>query len=591
MHKIIWTCWFQGRHNAPDLVQRCITSWEVQNPEWQVRCLDATTVGRYLDMDSFVDLTRQTLTAASLSDMIRILLLHEYGGVWVDATVCCNQPLDAWLASACGTGFFAFSAPAPGRLLSSWFLAAEPNNQLVSRWAAMAVNYWRERTETDDYYWFHHLFGILCQVNPEARTAWDRVPRISAEGPHMLQAPGLLFEPAASATGKVDWTIPVFKLTYRIDPRASTPGTLLDHVLRRCTQPRASSREMSGVRANGSTSTSNLFHVLRRRLRAARHDPGRSTGSAATPPIRFAGLRVQTANLGDHVQLLAANQLLKRLGVQPDVLVDRDDEIASSAALDQLPEPVGILLNGWFKTNPSEWPPHPKLVPIYLGFHIRLFQSPSLISKRAIEHYRRYGPVGCRDVYTQALLQQHGVDAFHSNCLSLLLPRRFEDRERQREVFVVSRDERILDYLPDGLQPYTFVNQYSGSSDFATNMQAAAELLEMYGTRARLIVTTTLHCTLPAIAMGIPVVVFYPLNPAEQHGSDRERFSSLERMIRVHTLSEADGVDWRGRVVDVSQAKIALLDEFYRMAERWHTPPPRPLGPIAASDRLPVPVA
>ena len=46
-----------------------------------MRCLDARTLGRYIDIAQHIDLTQQTLTSASLSDVARLLLLHEYGGV------------------------------------------------------------------------------------------------------------------------------------------------------------------------------------------------------------------------------------------------------------------------------------------------------------------------------------------------------------------------------------------------------------------------------------------------------------------------------------------------------------------------------
>src|SRR5204863_369445 len=49
MERIIWTCWFQGRDQAPPLVERCIASWEQRNPGWRVRCLDARTIRRYVD--------------------------------------------------------------------------------------------------------------------------------------------------------------------------------------------------------------------------------------------------------------------------------------------------------------------------------------------------------------------------------------------------------------------------------------------------------------------------------------------------------------------------------------------------------------
>jgi hypothetical protein len=556
MNKIIWSCWFQGRRNAPDLVTRCLASWETLNPGWDFRCLDAETIGRYVDLGEHVDLQSQTITAASLSDILRVLLLHEYGGVWVDATLYCNQPLDEWLPLAVGTGFFAFSRPAHDRALATWFIAAAPGNRLLAKWAARAIGYWRGLSHSNDYFWLHHQFGELCSTDQEARTAWESVPRISADGPHAIQSAGM-YQPAESGGRGVDWTTPVFKLTHRLDENAYRPGCLVHHVIH--------SREL------------------------VEPAPERFTGDEAQASGRIAGLKVSTENLGDHVQILAAVQLLKRLGLAPEVLIDRDDEIATAAVLDGRDQPLGILLNGWFKTNPAEWPPHPLLTPVYLGYHIRLFQAPTLVSAAAKEHYRRFGPIGCRDRHTLSLLKSHGVDAFLSHCLSLTLTRRLQDSDHQTETFIVSRDKRILDFLPATMRSCEFLCHYSGTHDFGTNMQRAAELLALYRSRAKVIVTTLLHCALPAIAMGIPVVVFFPLNEGEQHRSDRERFSSLQEMIRVFDPNEANCVDWRGYTADVGRIKLALIDQLFDLARRWGRIPGARLGPIAPASALPVP--
>ncbi|HKE37955.1 MAG TPA: capsular polysaccharide synthesis protein, partial [Candidatus Baltobacteraceae bacterium] len=150
--KIIWTCWFQGADQAPEVVKRCLSSWERLNPGWELRCLDATTIGRYAALDRYVDLNAQDVTAASLSDIIRMIVLHEYGGVWVDATVLCNRALDEWLPAPWGTGFFAFSNSVTQRVLASWMLACKPGNALFAKWATRSLNYWRGRVRSSDYF-------------------------------------------------------------------------------------------------------------------------------------------------------------------------------------------------------------------------------------------------------------------------------------------------------------------------------------------------------------------------------------------------------------------------------------------------------
>jgi hypothetical protein len=558
MKKTIWSCWFQGRDTAPYLVERCFASWELKNPGWDFRCLDAVSVQRYVDLHSVVDFQSQSVTAASLSDILRILLLHEFGGVWVDATLLCNRPLDEWLPSLMTEGFFAFAAPGHDRLLSSWFLSAIADHHLISAWCRRTIEYWSSRRCAENYFWFHHLFNDICNSDKAAADAWARVPKISADGPHAVQFGGLMYRPQTDAMGSVDWKTPVFKLTYRLPEQSPPSGSLLEYLLE-----------------HDDDIPSNKTHPI-------------SNQKIVETPHRFASLKVSTENLGDHIQILAGLRLLARLGIEPARYIDRDDEIHSAPGLDQEFGPVGILLNGWFKTNREEWPPHSKLVPLILGFHIRLFQCPELISEASIEFLRRHEPIGCRDAYTTGLLQAQGVQAFTSNCLSLTFPRRIANPVAQTEVFVVSRDARIKEYLPDTIGSYTFVSHYTRSTDFTANLLQAQELLETYRSRAKLIITTLLHCALPAIAMGIPVVVFYPLNDAAAHTSDQERFSSLEELVRVYRFEEIEAINWKPKPVDVSETKLVILDRFYEMAARWALKPLPPVGPLAPASVLPL---
>jgi hypothetical protein len=115
------------------------------------RCLDARTVRRYVKVGDVLDLRRAAVTAASLSDVIRLLLLHEYGGVWADATLYCNSPLDHWLNPFLGSGFFAFANPGPDRRLAAWFIASAENNDLCAMRTNSTVRHRQDRTQTEGY--------------------------------------------------------------------------------------------------------------------------------------------------------------------------------------------------------------------------------------------------------------------------------------------------------------------------------------------------------------------------------------------------------------------------------------------------------
>src|SRR3954453_20542988 len=130
--RVVWTLWLQGWETAPPLVQACLRSWQRRNPTWTVRTLTRDNISQYLDLlSTYPDVNLDQIPAAALSDMIRIALLSQHGGVWADSTVFCVMPLDRWIDDYSRTGFFAFARPGPDRMLSSWFLASEPHHPLT----------------------------------------------------------------------------------------------------------------------------------------------------------------------------------------------------------------------------------------------------------------------------------------------------------------------------------------------------------------------------------------------------------------------------------------------------------------------------
>jgi hypothetical protein len=539
MHKIIWISWLQGWQSAPPLVLKCLASWQQLNPGWQVRACAIEDFRVLLDLP---DLSGKIITAASFSDLVRVQLLHEYGGVWVDATLLCRRPLDDWLPALLEEGFFAFERPAPDRPLASWFLAAESGHPLLAQWCQASQLYWRLRLKSNDYFWFHHLFAELCASDARFRDRWARVPKLSgAERPHRAQLLGLDSEDPAAFRQLQEEQCPVLKLSHRHDLSLLGRSCLLSWLLADVPDPQLPS----------------AWSWL---------------SSETAPAAWLASLAVHTENLGDHIQILAANALLQRLWRAPSIYIDRDDGIASLPGLPTPTAPWPIVLNGWFKTNREQWPPHPMLMPAYVGFHIRLFQCPELVAPLALAHYREHGPIGCRDRWTCELLQSHAVDAYLSHCLSLTLPRRLPGYLEPDTVFVVSRDRQILSYLPPSMGAYKYVSHYTGSSCFDANLLAATQVLSLYRHHARLVVTTLLHCALPALAMGIPVLMVWPVNSPVGRDSDRQRFSSLVNLLTVHAPEDLVAVDWNPPVVDCVAEKLTAIDSFAMATRRWQLP-------------------
>jgi hypothetical protein len=138
MKKVIWIFWEKGWQTAPYLPQKVLLSWKFHNPDWHIEEL---TMDRLSD---FVDLARlkHTMTIQAKSDMIRLMILSKYGGVWVDASLLCLQPLDNWIwAVLPRNGFWMYSREC------SWFMIAASNSFIAQAWLDAAIKYWEIREE------------------------------------------------------------------------------------------------------------------------------------------------------------------------------------------------------------------------------------------------------------------------------------------------------------------------------------------------------------------------------------------------------------------------------------------------------------
>ncbi|HET7464269.1 MAG TPA: polysaccharide pyruvyl transferase family protein [Longimicrobium sp.] len=218
-------------------------------------------------------------------------------------------------------------------------------------------------------------------------------------------------------------------------------------------------------------------------------------------------------NLGDEIQSLAARRFLPRV----DRWVPRERLDADPGGSG----PTRVILAGWFLHHPRRWPPHEKIDPLLVGFHLndrRLGRlrwrtaARVLLSRRRVGWLRRHGPVGARDRRTLELLRRAGVDAEYSGCLTLTLP--------PRDPAAVG-DRVVASCLPDALAaalarrtrrpPVRVDHLDTRTAGPQARMERAQALLDVYA-RARAVVTTRLHCALPCLALGTPVL-FIPLLP------------------------------------------------------------------------------
>ena len=228
MIKTLYILWFQGFNNAPEIVKKCANSWKHYNPDWSIIILDDMNLTNYINLkDHIHDISDKQINNTALSDIVRIILLKQFGGLWVDSTTFCNKPLNDWLPSYINEGFFAFSNPGHDRLLSSWFLYSDKNNYIIDKWYNETIKYYTINNTPHTYYWFHYLFGDLYKLDNAVKEIWDKVPKLSANDPHYLQGADRLNKFSIETKLNIDNKIaPLYKLTYRYKGLVTKASTL-----------------------------------------------------------------------------------------------------------------------------------------------------------------------------------------------------------------------------------------------------------------------------------------------------------------------------------------------------------------------------
>jgi hypothetical protein len=213
-------------------------------------------------------------------------------------------------------------------------------------------------------------------------------------------------------------------------------------------------------------------------------------------------------NLGDPIQSLAARPYLPRV-----------DHFLCREALDSAPpgdRPIRLILNGWFMHSPEHWPPHPRIRPLLVSIHItgqrrsrwrRLPPASTLMLRPdGVDYLRRHGPVGARDRATLELLRDHGIDAWLSGCLTLTL-RAPPSPESAGRVVACDLPAELLAALNRRLSRPAIETSHIDRrpADAAAQLAKAERLLGLYA-GARAVVTTRLHCALPCLGLGTPVL-------------------------------------------------------------------------------------
>ncbi len=227
-------------------------------------------------------------------------------------------------------------------------------------------------------------------------------------------------------------------------------------------------------------------------------------------------LHKHTQNIGDDIQTYAAARLLPEVSC----FLDRE-ELDSFVTPDG--KPAAVVMSAWYMWHKWNWPPSEYILPLFVGMHYTdnetAKQDGSPVKTQFLqglggEYLNAYAPVGCRDSFTERTFKELGINAYFSGCITLTLPKQPIIRPKREYICctdvtepIIKRARSIADGTDIEIKVIKHYKDYRNSdASWAEREQAVKELLTVYQ-NAKCVITRRLHCALPCLAMGVPVLV------------------------------------------------------------------------------------
>lgn len=186
---VVWVCWMQGMDQAPALVQRCYRSLKENLTGKEIVLLTEENLRQYVQIPDFImeKFHKGIITRTHFSDILRLELLIQNGGTWIDATVFCSgNDIPKYMME---DEFFIFQKIKPGSdgsaiNMSSWFMSAWSNQKFLLATRELLYAYWKKNNHMIDYFLLHLFMMIVKDYYQEE---WKQIIPYPNSLPHVLQ--------------------------------------------------------------------------------------------------------------------------------------------------------------------------------------------------------------------------------------------------------------------------------------------------------------------------------------------------------------------------------------------------------------------
>lgn len=174
----IWVLWWQGIENAPPIVKTCIDRI-AKNEGTNLMVLTKDNINDYITLPDYVleKKEKDVISFAYVADVIRMMLLEKYGGLWIDSTVFLSGKIPE---KAFSVPFYSMHNPYDAKtkyishnLWHVFVLGSKPNGKLVSFMKEALCEYVKNNECLPDYLTIDYMIMLAYMNFPDVKEEID----------------------------------------------------------------------------------------------------------------------------------------------------------------------------------------------------------------------------------------------------------------------------------------------------------------------------------------------------------------------------------------------------------------------------------
>ena len=169
------------------------------------------------------------ISHAHFSDILRVWLLVEHGGTWIDSTVLLmGDTLPDYFTQS---NLFVFSNMKRNSVIniSNWYISAFSHNRILESVKELLTEYWKHENGAIHYFIFHLFFSMATE---KYHNLWEDVPKFSNIQPHIL-ASELFRDYDENRLNQIKEMCCVQKLSNKIKIENNNEGTFYDILIKK----------------------------------------------------------------------------------------------------------------------------------------------------------------------------------------------------------------------------------------------------------------------------------------------------------------------------------------------------------------------